>query len=164
VTYLALNLLLAIVWMFLWGAFSFGGFLFGLVVGYLVLFGAQPFLASGRYIRGTIGSVVLIGVFLYDLVIANLQLAREILRPHPDLKPAVYALHVPELTAGQSVLLGNMISLTPGTLTVDNDRDAQTLYIHTIFATRPEATMEGARKFARLIVRASGGPVEEVRS
>ena len=168
--FLALNLILAIIWMFLTGAFSIGGFLFGMLAGYLVLFLGQPFIGSERYIRGSAGSVRLVAYFLYELVIANIQLAREILRLKPDLQPAVFAVHVPELTAGQSVLLGNMISLTPGTLTVDNDHLTRTLYIHTIFGQRPEQTIDGARKFARLIVGAAGGPAprggvdEEVRS
>jgi multicomponent Na+:H+ antiporter subunit E len=154
--FLTLNLVLALIWMFLTGAFSAGGFIFGLVVGYLVLFLAQPFMGSRTYVLATVGSVKLLAVFLYELVVANLLLAKEILRPKPNLKPAVVSLQVPELTPGQSVLLGHMISLTPGTLTVDNEHETRTLYIHTIFGQDPERTLDGARSFARLIVGATG--------
>lgn len=155
-TFLALNLLLALVWMFLTGSFGIFGLLVGFVFGYLVLFLGRPFLGCGGYIRAVRGTLVLVAVFLYELVVANIQLARDILRPHPNLKPGFLRFHVPELSPAQAVLLGNMISLTPGTLTVDNDEESNTLYIHSIYAHNPEQARESLRLFVRLIRGAAG--------
>lgn len=156
--YLALNLVLALVWMFLSGGFTIGNLVVGLVVGYLGLAAGQPVLGSRRYVRGVVGSVKLVAVFLYELVVANLQLARDILRPVPPFEPGFVAFDVRDLPPVETVLLANMISLTPGTLTVDADDEAATLYVHSLYARDPERLREGFRAFADLIHGATGEP------
>jgi multicomponent Na+:H+ antiporter subunit E len=156
-SYFALNLLLAIVWMFLTGTLSIGGFLVGYVVGFLGLAFSRHVLASGAYVRGTLGIFRLLGVFIYEMIVANLQLARDILRPAPPFKPGFISFDVRDLPPVETVLLANMISLTPGTVTVDSDDDGYTLYIHTVYAQDPERVRRSCRKFANLIHGAMGG-------
>lgn len=159
-SFLALNLLLAIVWMFLAGNFAIGGFVFGFLVGFLILVLSQAFIGSGQYVRAVTGSVRLLGVFLYELVVANLQLAKDVLSPTPPLKPGFVRYDVRDLTPGQTVLLGHMISLTPGTLTVDFDAERQAVYIHTVYAQDPAKLERGFRLFADLIIGAAGNRAE----
>ena len=49
-----------------------------------------------------------------------------------------------------------MISLTPGTLTVDTDDLGETLYVHGLYADDPERIRRGLRSFSDLIRGASG--------
>jgi multicomponent Na+:H+ antiporter subunit E len=166
VSYFALNLMLALVWMFLTGTFEVGSFLVGFVIGFLgIAFGRQV-LESDRYVSAAGGIVRLIAVFSYELIVANLQLARDILRPVPRFKPGFIAFDVRDLPPLETVLLANMISLTPGTVTVDSDDEGFTLYIHTVYAQNPDEIRAGCRKFADLIHGALGGtarPETEVR-
>lgn len=155
-TFLALNLLLAIVWMFLVGSFWIGSLLFGLVLGFVVLAASQSYVGSGRYVRAVTGTFKLTVVFLYELVVANLQLSRDVLRPTSPFKPGFMRVEVDDLTSGQAVLLGHLISLTPGTLTVDFDPQQGALYIHSIYAQNPERLQRGFRNFADLIIGATG--------
>ncbi|CAN5736901.1 Na+/H+ antiporter subunit E [soil metagenome] len=165
-SYLAFNLLLAIVWMFLTGNLSVGGFIVGFIVGFIGLAFSRHVLGSGNYIRGVAGIFRLLAVFLYELIVANLQLARDILRPVPPFKPGFISFDVRDLPPLETVLLANMISLTPGTVTVDSDDDGFTLYIHTVYAQDPEKIRQGIRNFANLIHGALGGepydPTQEV--
>jgi multicomponent Na+:H+ antiporter subunit E len=156
-SYFALNLLLAFVWMFLYGDFSIGSFLVGFAIGYLALLFSRSFLGNDQYVRSIQGIVRLVAIFLYELVVANLQLARDILRPVPPFKPGFISFNVRDLPPTETVLLANMISLTPGTLTVDSDDDGHTLYIHSVYAQDPEKLRRGFRKFANLIHGAVGG-------
>jgi multicomponent Na+:H+ antiporter subunit E len=156
--YLAINLVLALVWMFLSGDFSTLGLVFGFLLAFLVLVASQPVLGSRRYVRAVFSSIHLAGVFLYELVAANLQLAKDVLSPVPPLKPAFVAFAAPELREGQAVLLGHLVSLTPGTLTVDYDPTLRTLYIHTVYGQAPERLQQTFTRFATLIQDAAGGP------
>jgi multicomponent Na+:H+ antiporter subunit E len=155
--YLAINLVLALVWMFLSGDFSILGLVFGFVLAFAVLGASQSLVGSRRYVRAVFGSIHLTGVFLYELVMANVQLAKDVLSPVPPLKPAFVAFEAPELREGQAVLLGHLISLTPGTLTVDYDPQLRTLYIHTVYGQTPERLRASFLRFAALIQAASGG-------
>jgi multicomponent Na+:H+ antiporter subunit E len=154
--YFPLNLVLALVWMLLTGGFTLGNLLVGFAVGYAGLVVARPFVGSGRYVRSVQGSSKLVAVFLYELVYANILLARDILRPVPPFRPGFLAFDVRDLTPVQTVLLANMISLTPGTLTVDTDDVGETLYVHGLYAEDPERIRRGLRSFSDLIRGASG--------
>jgi multicomponent Na+:H+ antiporter subunit E len=166
-SHFALNLLLAIIWIFLTGNLSVGGFLVGFVIAFIGLAFSRQVIGTSRYVRGVIGIFRLVGVFVYELVVANLQLARDILRPVPPFKPGFVSFDVKDLPPLETVLLANMISLTPGTVTVDSDDEGYTLYVHTVYAQNPERIRRGFRKFANLIHGALGGepyyPAHEVR-
>ncbi len=155
-TYLAINLLLAIVWMFLAGSFTVASLIFGFLMGFLVLAAAQPFLRSRSYVKGTWGLLRFLAVYAYELVIANLQLARDLLRPTLPFKPGFIRYDSSQLSPTETVVLGNMISLTPGTVTVDTGEEGRVLYIHTIYAQDPEKLRHGFTLFADLIDGVTG--------
>jgi multicomponent Na+:H+ antiporter subunit E len=155
-SHFALNLVLAIVWMLLFASFTFANFLAGFIAGFFGLVFAQPVLGSRRYVRAVIGIGRLIAVFFYELVVANLQLARDILRPQPDFHPGFVAFDARGLTPSETVLLALMISLTPGTLSVDTDDRGETLYIHSLYTRDLAALQSGFRRFADLIHGAQG--------
>lgn len=154
-TYLALNLLLAIVWMFLAGNFSIGSLLFGFAIGFLVLVAARAFLGCTGYVRATFGLLRFLRVYFWEIVRANVQLARDLLRPEMPFKPGFLRVHVPGLSRTETVVLSNMISLTPGTLTVDWG-EGEVLYIHTIYAHDPAQVRTGVDLFADLIDGVTG--------
>jgi multicomponent Na+:H+ antiporter subunit E len=161
VKFLSFNLLLAIFWMFLTGAFGMGSFLVGFVVGLLILFMLRPVVQSEPYLRAVAGSVRLLGVYVYKLVAANLQLARDILRPTPQIKGGFFRFDARALQPPETALLANMVSLTPGTLTVDSDDQGHWLYIHTVYAQDPEKIRRGVQLFADLIHNVVGMPLAQ---
>lgn len=155
---LALNLLLALTWMFLNGDFSLHGLLVGVSLGFLCIAFIQHVPRKDRHVRAVLGSIRLLASFLKELVLANLQLARDVLRPELPFHPQHLRLDVRDLGRTQTVLLANLISLTPGTITVDAEDDGSALYVHTLYAADPEAVQAQIRRLADLILRASGEP------
>lgn len=163
---------LSLVWMLLFGRLTPASALMGLAVGLLVAGFSRwtvaqdggevggrrsaSFPSPARVARGSIAAVRLLGFFLVELTKANLQLSRDVLRPRPDFHPALLALDVPDLRPGEVVLLAAMISLTPGTISVDVERDASTLYVHSIYAGDLEGLRAGLREFADRIVAVRG--------
>lgn len=133
-----LNLTLALVWGAVTASFEPGNLLFGFVLGYFSLwlvrhrFDAHEFYRPARILR-------LIWLFVLELVLSALRVARDTVSPRMDFKPAIIALPLDLKKDVEVMLLANLISLTPGTLSVDVSEDASTLYIHAMNVDDPDA-------------------------
>jgi multicomponent Na+:H+ antiporter subunit E len=74
--------------------------------------------------------VLYIPVFVWQLIIANLDIAFRVLSIHIPLNPGFVKIDTELDGDFQKLLLANSITLTPGTLSIDVDE--QDLYIHTV--------------------------------
>lgn len=137
-TLLLLNLLLALLWVLLWGELTIYNLLVGLLGGYLVLWVfsrvIHPDLIRKAFGGRVVSLVRFAGYFLYLLVKSNLVLAWEILTPGFGIRPRILRYNVAHLNDPQIVALSSAITLTPGTLVVDISRDKDFLYIHCMYA------------------------------
>lgn len=77
--------------------------------------------------------------FIKELVLSALRVAWLVVQPKLRLRPAIIAYPLTVTTDAQITLLSNMITLTPGTLSVDVSADRRTLYIHAIDVSDREA-------------------------
>ena len=68
--------------------------------------------------------------FNYELVLANLRVAADVMRPVDRLHPRIIAVPVDLTGEFQVALLANMVTLTPGSLTLHISDDRRTLYVH----------------------------------
>jgi multicomponent Na+:H+ antiporter subunit E len=73
--------------------------------------------------------------FLKELVVANLMVAYDILTPNYRMKPTVIALPLDAKTDMEITLLSGIITLTPGSLSIDVSADRKVLYVHTLYVT-----------------------------
>jgi multicomponent Na+:H+ antiporter subunit E len=127
------NLGLALVWMFLTGEFSGTNFVMGVVLGYGVMFLTQRTFASDRYIQKVNGVIRFLGFFLFELIAANIQVAKMVLRPQLNIKPGIVALPLDVRSDAEITLLSNLITLTPGSLSLELSHNQQILYVHGIY-------------------------------
>jgi len=74
----------------------------------------------------------LIGFLLGQMILGALQVAWLVVQPKLKLRPAVVAYPLTVTTDAQITLLANMITLTPGTLSLDVSDDRRTLFIHAL--------------------------------
>lgn len=72
--------------------------------------------------------------FLKELIMANLKIAYDIITPHFFMHPAIIALPLKASTDLEISLLANMLTLTPGSLSVDVSKDRKELYVHMLYA------------------------------
>lgn len=149
--FFALHLVLGIVWLFLTGSFTTANLVFGLIVGYGVLAVAQPYLGSGGYVASVIASFRFARKFIVAIVLANVQLARDLIRVEMPFVPGIMRYETHGLTKPEVVVLANMISLTPGTLSMDTDETGTILYIHSVYAGDREALRDSFEALADLI-------------
>ncbi len=134
------NCLLALFWLFLTGNFTFSSFLFGFVLGFFTIWLAQPlFEYSGSYLRRSYRLVRLITFFLYDLFISSIRVAKDVLTRTDYSNPAIIHMPLDVKTDLEIFLVTNLISLTPGTLSIDVTPDRSTLIIHAMYAKDSDA-------------------------
>ena len=81
--------------------------------------------------------------FIKELVKSCLQVAQDCIARHPALHPAIVRMPLDLSGDAEVFVLASLITLTPGTLTLDVEEDAaggrKVLVIHSIYAADPEA-------------------------
>jgi len=146
---------LAIVWAALTGSFTLLNFGFGLLLGWLALYLVREQLDTrrGRY-RG-VGILSLVGIFVRELLLSGWRVSKLVVSPRMDLKPGIFAYPLSVDRDFEITLLANMITLTPGTLSVDVSEDRRTLYVHALDCSDVEASIAEIRNgFERKIEEA----------
>ncbi len=127
---LLLNLLLALAWVALTGQLTPINFGFGFVLGYLLLWLIHHAAGESTYFRKVWRVIRFAGFFIWQLLLANLRVTYEILTPSHTMRPAVVAVPLDVTRPAAITLLANLITLTPGTLSLDLSPNGRTLYVH----------------------------------
>lgn len=71
--------------------------------------------------------------FLYELMISSFRVAWEVVTPRMYSKPGIVAVPLEVRSDLGITLLANLISLTPGSLSLEVSADRGTLYVHVMF-------------------------------
>jgi multicomponent Na+:H+ antiporter subunit E len=159
-------LLLAIVWVVVTGSVSFLNLILGFLLAVIALAvvrepystpaGAarEPFSAL-TYLRRTWLLAGLALLFLYELAKAVWAVTRTVLQPRIRVRPGIFAFPLTVKRDFEITLLANLITLTPGTLSVDVSDDRRILYVHALDCSDPEANRRDiAEGFERRILEA----------
>lgn len=94
-------------------------------------------------------------VFLREFTLSVIRVASLVLSPRMRFTPCAFHFPLSLTSDFQITLLANLITLTPGTLTVDVTEDGRALIVHAIDCPDPEAaSREIADGFERLIKEA----------
>jgi multicomponent Na+:H+ antiporter subunit E len=128
-----LHIVLTIVWVFLTGSMATINFIFGFLLSYLVLWIISRDNTGSKYFRIVPKVFGFILFFLYELIKANIQVAIEVITPKNNMKPGIVGVPLDANTDLEITLLANIISLTPGTLSLDISEDKTTLYVHGMY-------------------------------
>jgi len=137
-TTLLQNLLLALVWTMLTGDMSFGNLLTGILLGYIILLFQRAGSHQGKYARKVAAVIRFALFFIYELVVSSLRVAHDVLTPTLHMRPGIIAIPLDAETDIEITVLANVITLTPGTVTIDISEDHKVLYVHAMFADDPE--------------------------
>src|SRR5690606_25257724 len=99
-----------------------------------------------RFWRRAIRVAALALLFVQELILSALRVAALVLRPRLDLRPALIAFPLTATRDVEITLLANLITLTPGTLSVDVSADRRYLMIHAIDVADREALVRSIRE------------------
>jgi len=137
--YYILNIMLAIFWAVATGTFNLTNLIVGFCLGYAALLLARGVFGPSAYFITMLRAVNFIAFFLKEVLIANLRVAHDVVTPPFYMQPRVIALPLDAETDIEITLLANLISLTPGTLSLDVSADRSVLYVHAMYAADAEA-------------------------
>ncbi|SSC66043.1 Na+/H+ antiporter subunit E [Ciceribacter selenitireducens] len=151
----AINLLMAIVWAAITGSASLHNLIFGFVLSTLALGLIREQINGTGYIRRSLKIASLAWLFFVELAKSAWKVAVMVVSPRLDIKPGIFAFPLTVTRDFEITLLANLITLTPGTLSVDVSDDKKTLYVHAIDCADPEgARRDIADGFERKILEA----------
>ena len=135
-----LNIFLALGFSAVLGQLNLSGFVSGFVVGYGALWLTKPLYGQTRYFERLPKILGLIGFFGKELLVSNLRVLWDVVTPGHISRPGIIGLPLDARTDVEIMLVANLISLTPGTLSLDLSDDGRVLYIHVMFLDDIEAT------------------------
>lgn len=135
---LPINLMIAFAWAAASGSFTTASAITGFVAGFAALsvFSAA---GGGRYAGRVWGAIDLTFYFLYDLLRSSWGVALAVLNPERVRRAKFVTMPLDVQSELGISLTANLITLTPGTLTVDIAEDRSHLLIHAMFADDPDA-------------------------
>jgi multicomponent Na+:H+ antiporter subunit E len=82
--------------------------------------------------------------YVWQLILSNLRVAYDVVTPTHYMRPGVIAVPLDAKTDAEITLLANLITLTPGTLSLDLSPDRGVLYVHTMYIDQDD--VERARR------------------
>lgn len=127
------NLLLALIWAAAGGQFTLANLAMGFAVGYLVLFVIRPVLPASDYHVRFWRVLAFVAFYAREVLKASLRVVHEVITPGHNMNPGVIGLPLDARTDVEITMLANLISFTPGTLSLDVSQDRRTLYIHAMY-------------------------------
>ncbi len=137
----AVNLLIMLGWALATGDWSSTGLTTGFAVGFVALWVARDLFGPNRYHARFVGAVTLFFYFLKELAISSWMVALAALAPRLPDDYGFVEMPLDARDDAEIVLTANLISLTPGTLSVDVSPDRRTLLVHAMFVGDPAATV-----------------------
>ncbi|WP_042146058.1 Na+/H+ antiporter subunit E [Paucisalibacillus sp. EB02] len=125
-----INIIIALMWMFLSESYTFASFIAGYIWGLLLVLLLNRFIPGRFYGIRVVKIIKLILIFIRELVLSNLSILKLIYTPKPEIEPGIFALPLEVKSNWEVTLLAHLISLTPGTLSVAVSDNNDTLFIH----------------------------------
>lgn len=154
---LVVVLWLTAVWVTLWESVSAANLLGGVAVAGVVVYLLPPRTPVSRVGFRPFAAIRLILYFLWELILASAEVAWEVATPRNRIRPAVVSVQLDTDVPGIITAVANMVSLTPGTITLEVDEDNRTLFIHVLHLKTVEDTRTSVRRLEEVTSRAFPG-------
>ncbi len=138
------SIVLALIWAAITASFTLLNLILGWAIAFMALWLIRKNLASPVLFSKARKIVALGALFFYELALSAIRVAFLVLKPNmkAQLKPGFIAFPLTAKSDGEITLLANLITLTPGTLSVDVSKDKKVLYVHALSVTDKEALIK----------------------
>lgn len=136
-----LTLLIITVWILLNGV-SWGSAVLGFMLGIAIPRLTSPYWPDRPHVRSPLTIIEYAAIVLWDIVIANFQVAYLILfRRGDSLRSRFVTVPLDLRTPEAITVLAGTITMTPGTVSADLSGDGRALLVHCLETNNPEATV-----------------------
>jgi multicomponent Na+:H+ antiporter subunit E len=148
------TLWLVALWVALWGRVTPANVLSGVAValGVQAVFRRAAPGPAGRF--NPLHFVRFLLYFAYKVLEANLVVAWEVITPRSRINQGIVAVPISGASDAVITSVANVVSLTPGTLTLEVRREPPTLYIHVLHLRSVEDTRRDVLYLELLLMRA----------
>ena len=146
---------LTLLWVALWGELSVANLAGGALVGAAVV----ALFDTSRDERPTVrpAAAARFGVlFAAELVRSTVSVALAVIKPRSRVCPGIVTLSLPPCSGAVVTVIADAVTLTPGTLTLEVERDPTVLHIHVLDARRRDSTEASLERLAAAALDAFG--------
>lgn len=127
---LLLNILIAVLWVFLQDSFEITNFITGFIVGLSLIFIMRRFFPTEFYLKKVFSIIHLIYLFIMELILSSVLMIKQILRPKLNITPGIFSFET-ELEGDLEItVLALLLTLTPGSVVLEITKDSNVFYIH----------------------------------
>ena len=149
----ALSLALFLLWTALSNAASLGTLLLGALLALLLPHIAAPFWPDAPRLARPAVAVRFAARIAWDMLLANVAVARRVVGPLAKLHPAFIEVPLDLRDPFAATVLGSIVSLTPGTVSIDVDRERWVLRVHALDAPDPDALIRQIKQHYEAPIR-----------
>ncbi|SEK27315.1 multisubunit potassium/proton antiporter, PhaE subunit [Roseovarius azorensis] len=138
-----LTLTLIVVWQMLVNKLTLGNLLLGTVLALIIPVITSPYWPNRPHLRSWPRIVEYVLVALWDICVANVQVAFVILfKTNANTRPAWISIPLDLRTPEAITVLAGTITMTPGTISSDVSADGRSLLVHCLDAPDPDAVRD----------------------
>jgi multicomponent Na+:H+ antiporter subunit E len=142
---IVIALVFTLAWVMITGSATVANVLFGIVLGAASLWLVRDARVVEPVRVRPLATLRLAGLFVVELLKSGWRVATIVVRRDMDLHPGIVAYPLRVTRDFEITLLANLITLTPGTLSVDVSDDRGTLFVHCVDASDPAAVIADIR-------------------
>ncbi len=150
------SVILALIWVVITANTSELNLLLGWLIALAALWLVRDQIITPRFFQKMRWVLALIFLFFFELGHSAIKVAILVITPNmkKHLKPGIIAFPLSVKSDIEITLLANLITLTPGTLSVDVSKDHKILYIHALSADNKEELINSiAQGFEKKIMK-----------
>lgn len=138
-----ISLTLVVVWLLLVNTVTLNAVVFGVILGILVPVFTRPYWPEVPRLRNPAMIIEYGLVVLWDIVIANIEVARIILfMPKDKMRPGWITVPLDVRTPEAITVLAGTVTMTPGTVSSDLSACGRALLVHCLHAPDPDAVRD----------------------
>ena len=133
------SLMVFLLWAVITNAASLGQLVLGALLAIVIPLLSRDFWPDPPPLLRPWRGLRFLGIFALDIVTANWRVARQVVGPLYRLSPTLVEVPLDLRDPFLATLLGSIVSLTPGTVAIDVDRQRWVLLVHALDAPDPQA-------------------------
>lgn len=138
-----LSLTLLLVWFALVNTVTLGHLLLGGFLGIVIPIMTSPYWPGRPKLRRPLGMAGYVLLVLWDIVLANIEVAKVILFTKPDEVRSHWIVVPLDLTSPEAItVLAGTITMTPGTISTMLAADGSCILVHCLHVDDPDAVRD----------------------
>lgn len=138
-----ISLAVALVWILLVNTLTLNAVVFATTLGVVIPLMTRAYWPEAPRLRNPVRIVDYLLVVLWDICVANVQVARIILFvPNAQLRPAWITIPLDLRTPEAITVLAGTVTMTPGTVSSDLSACGRALLVHCLHAPDPDAVRD----------------------